>query len=356
MSWLQLGALGAVAGRELSWVLPNVSRQVERWQGLAARIPDAEIRADATSTLVEERFNTEGAALFATLPRRRNDGLLRLLANFQIMVDYLDTVSERPCADMVANGSQLHRALAEALDPGGPISDYYRYHPWQDDGGYLRTIVEACREECERLPSFDDVRPYVLPEAMRLEVCAINHQLDPAARDADLEAWVQREFPNVVGFHTFEISAAATSSLTVHALLALAAEAACSPHELDATRAAYFPWVSLMSTMLDSYADLVEDLRTGSHSYIDHYGGFDEAIERIQEIVSGSLHLASRLPRGRRHALIVTGMLAMYLTEKSTQCPSMRTTSRRIMEAGGSLPWLIRPILQIWRHHQIAAA
>src|ERR1044072_9771613 len=107
------------------------------------------------------------------------------------MAACLDTVSERPCENMVANGAQLHRALAEALSPGEPISPYYRYHPWRDDGGYLRSIVEACRAECLQLPSFDRVRPHVLPEAARLEVCAINHRLDPVARRADIEAWVR---------------------------------------------------------------------------------------------------------------------------------------------------------------------
>ncbi len=41
----------------------------------------------------------------------------------------------------------------------------------------------------------------------------------------------------------------------------------------------------------------------------------------------------------------------MYLTEQSTQCHTMRPASKTIMRAGGSLPWLILPILQTWREH-----
>ena len=209
-----------------------------------------------------------------------------------------------------------------------------------------------CRHRCERLPSFEQVQPYVLPEARRLEVCAINHALDPEVRDAGLKAWVDREFPDTAGFHSFELSAAATSSLTIHALLALAAQSSCDKYELAATRAAYFPWIRLMSTMLDSYVDLAEDLASGAHSYISHYTSLDAATVRIQEIVASSLHLAHRLPRGRRHALIVTGMLAMYLTEQSTQSHAMHSASRTMMQTGGSLVRLVQPILQTWREHQ----
>ncbi len=89
----QAGALGAVAFRELSWVLPTVADQVAVCRSQASLIPDAPIRHDALTTLAEERFNTEGAALFATLPRHRSTDLVRLLATFEIIWDFLDTVS-----------------------------------------------------------------------------------------------------------------------------------------------------------------------------------------------------------------------------------------------------------------------
>lgn len=345
----QLCALGGVAWRELRWAVPTVDREASTWLRHARRIADAPLRHDAVHPLVHERFNVQGASLFATLPRKRNLGLLRLLANFQTMVDFLDSASERPCEDMIANGSQLHRALFEALDPGGPISDHYAFHPWQDDAGYLRALIEACRRECTSLPSFDTVRPYVLAEASRMRVCAINHELDPAIRDPELEAWVRHEFPSTGDCEWFEISAASTSSVTIHSLLALAAERNCSDADVAATRNVYFPWVSLASTMLDSYADIERDHATGAHSYVSHYSSPDAAIERLGEIVARSVTLARQLPRGRRHVLIAAGMAAMYLSDPEAQMRSRRQTSQQILRSGGTLARLHMPILRTWR-------
>jgi tetraprenyl-beta-curcumene synthase len=343
----QLAALAGVAWRELRWVLPNVDDEVSRWRQAARRIPAPEIRFDAVSTLADQRFNTEGAALFSTVPAQRSLPLLQLLSRYQIMVDYLDTVSERPCSDMIANGMQLHRALYDALDPDSAPSDYYRFHPWSDDGGYLRALVDSCREACSALPAYDVVRPYALPEAARLNVCGINHELDGLKRDTLLRSWARREFPSRGECTWFELTAAATSSVTVHALLALAASPNTTPQQIVATRAAYFPWISLASTMLDSYADLEADRASGAHSYVGHYPSEETAVARLHEIVKRSVSLARRLPRGRRHALISTGMVAMYLSEPESGTP--KSISRSIRREGGHLPALQLPILRTWR-------
>ncbi len=349
LSVTQVGTFFAVAGRELAWVLPGVAKLVTGWRAVAAAMPPGTLRDDALATLADERFNTEGAALFATLPTRRSLPLLRVLVALEVIWDYLDTVSERPCEDMVLNGLQLHRALAESLDPGGPISDYYRYNPSSNDGGYLRALVEECRAQCLELPSFELLRPHVIREARRGAVCAINHAPDPCDRDARLQAWVEQEYPDHTGFSWFELSGAASSSLTVHALLALAAQPDCTARDVDLTYAAYFPWISLASTMLDSYADRAEDLACGAHSYVEHYPSQDQALVRLCEIVATSVRVARALPRGERHALIASGMVPMYLTKKEMRAPCHRAAATALLRAAGPLPTLQWPILRTWR-------
>ena len=76
----------------------------------------------------------------ATLPRARNRRLLRLLVAYQIIWDFLDSVSERGASAGQANGRQLHLALIDALDPSRPLSDYYLHNPWREDGGYLNAL------------------------------------------------------------------------------------------------------------------------------------------------------------------------------------------------------------------------
>jgi tetraprenyl-beta-curcumene synthase len=313
------------------------------------RIPDAPIREDALASIERKRGHTDGAALFWILPRRRNPDLLRLLVAYEMIWDFLDTVNEHGADRGQLNGRQLHLALVDALDPSRSISDYYRHHPWQEDGGYLRALVEACRRGCAALPSFPRVRPLLTREATRAQVLALNHDLNPACRDASLKRWAEHEFGCPRDLSWFELSGAASASLTVHALLALAAEPACTGHEIDRACAVYFPWLSLATTMLDSYVDQAEDATNGDHSYIAHYESPTIAAQRVFEIVERATRESRCLRNGHRHAVIAACMVAMYLSRNSARTPAMRASTDRFVVAGGSLTRLLLPILRLWR-------
>jgi tetraprenyl-beta-curcumene synthase len=349
LSATQIRALLAAVARELLWGLRESSREIRRWRRRALAIPDLALREDALNSIERKRGHTDGAALFCILPRRRNPRLLRLLIAYETIWDFLDCVNERGAGEGEANGRQLHRALVEALTPESPISDYYRYHPWQDDGGYLRALVEACREDCAKLPSYSRVRPAVIREATRAQVLALNHDLDPNARDLALEEWAEQEFAGKREVTWFELSGAASASLTIHAFLALAAEPACTEGDLRDTYAAYFPWLSAATTMLDSYVDQTEDAINGDHSYLAHYLSPILATQRVCDLVRRSVEEVRRLPSGERHAVIAACMVAMYLSKDSARTPAMRPTTDRLLEAGGSLTRLLLPVLRMWR-------
>lgn len=347
-----MSALLAVAARELTWVIPNVSREVKRWHALASRAPDLALRDDATLTLKRERLNTEGAALFAILPRRRNLQLLRVLAAYQITLDYLDTISERPCDDPLGNGRQLHLALTEAVDPGGPISDYYRLHPQRDDGGYLQGLVELCRSCCLTLPSFERVRARVLRAAHLGTVQVPNHDPCAARRTAGLRAWVEHELPEPSPLSWFELTAAASSSLWTLALLALAADPHLREDDVLEAEAVYFPWINAASTLLDAFVDQRSDREEGNHSYVEHYASPADMVERLCEIVYRSAHGARQLRNGERHALIATGMVSMYLSKASARSDELRQATGSVARTAGSLPCVQLPIMRTMRAFQ----
>ncbi|MFL5817204.1 MAG: DUF2600 family protein [Conexibacter sp.] len=349
MSARQAAALVGVAARELTWVIPNVTREVRRWHAVALRVPDLALRDDATLTLRRERLNTEGASLFAILPRRRNIELLRVLAAYQITLDYLDTISERPSEDPLGNGRQLHLALTEAVDPGSPISDYYRLHPHREDIGYLRGLVEQCRAGCTALPGFERVRARVRRSAHLGTVQVPNHDPCEERRAAGLRAWVERELPGRSELSWFELTAAASSSLWTLALLALAADPNLHEDDVLEAEAVYFPWINAASTLLDAFVDQRSDREEGSHSYVEHYDSPSEMVERLCEIVYRSVHGARQLRNGERHALIATGMVSMYLSKESARSPELRQATRRIARTAGSLPRVQLPIMRTMR-------
>lgn len=268
---------------------------------------------------------------------------------YELIWDFLDNLSERAAAHGYTDGRQLHLAIAEAIDPSARPSDYYRHHPWHDDGGYLRGLVLACQQSCRSLPSYPEVRDVALREARRAQVLGINHHPEPRFRDLLLRRWVSAEYPGLKDARWWELSGAASAPLAIHALLALAAEPSCSQEDVARTYVAYTP-LSAATTMLDSYVDRQQDRDSGDHSYIAHYPDEQDALTGVRTLVTKSLAGVCDLPDGHRHAVIAASMIAMYLS-KQTAAPAhdLRDGTRAFLHAGGSLTRLLLPILRAWR-------
>jgi tetraprenyl-beta-curcumene synthase len=343
-------ALGTSAVRELRWGLSGVSRETRRWHLLAAQIPDPHLRADAFGAL-DKRYFTEGAAMFWTLPSRRVDGLLSLLVAYQTIANYLDLASERAAKHRGASSSagSLMLALVDAVDVDAPLRDYYADHPWTDDGGYLRELVLACRGVCASLPRYELARPLLICEARRGHALELCHDPVFDRRDEALERYADDEFGPVPGATWFETVGSATSLLAVIALLALAADEGNTLHDLEAALDVYYPWVGTLSLMLDSYVDQADDAQTGNWSAIAYYPDAQTAQRRITELTHRSLHDAARLRHGPRHVVIITMMIAMYLSSDDAQSGETALSTPRLRRAGGPLTVALVPILRCWR-------
>lgn len=348
-SFRQAQALGAAVIRELVWGLRAVSREVDKWRAQAAAIPDMTIRTDALDALEHKRPNTDGAALLWTLPEGRYPGLLRLIVAYEIMGDFLDSTVERGAHVGIANGRQLHLALVDAIDVDRPTSDYYRHHPWKDDGGYLQGLVEACRIGCAMLPSYRSIRPLLLRAATLAQVQGLNHEPDIPLREEVLEAWAAQEGDPADELDWHETAGAGSAWLTVIALLAVAAEPVPAAGHGFEVFLAYSPWIGLTAALLDSYGDLGEDQYNQANSFISRYGSLRAAVERIDEIALRATHEARCLRSGHRHVVIVASMIALYLSKDSTRTPEMKQFSWLLLHAGGPLAMLLAPVLRIWR-------
>jgi tetraprenyl-beta-curcumene synthase len=338
-----------MAWRELTWGLRSVNDEVTLWRRCAERIPGDLIRRDALDVLHHKRPHLDGAALFSALPTRRHLPLLRALVRYELILEFLDSLNERFADIGLANAHQLHLALAEAVDIYGPISDYYRYMPSCDDGGFLCNLVMACRRSCEALAGYHSVRTLIVHEARLAGVLALNHEPDPARRNKLLRQWTTHHFGDGTGRNWFELTGAATSSLTVHMLLAQAAEPSTDSHHIWPIHFVYFPNVALLSTMLDSYIDGAADEASNHHSYIEHYEGPEDAIRHLSELIRNTLAGALSLRRGHRHAVVVAAMIALYLSDDNARVAYRNHRTAQLVDAGGPLTRFLVPILRLWR-------
>jgi tetraprenyl-beta-curcumene synthase len=343
-----LGVLALMMGRFAVRVVPLARAQLRHWERAAQRIPDARLREHALSTLRGESFSALGAALVAVTARRHDRALVRLLVALQVAWDYIDTVSEQPASDPIANGTQLHRALLDAVSIGPPSADYYRCSDAHEDGGYLAALVARCREAAARLPAFELVRPSVAEALRTAEVQYCNHA--PAAERAPaLRRWAARERGSArIGW--IEAAAAASSSLGVLAVLALAADPRTTASGVARVRAAYVPWADALTALLDSLVDHEDDRMRGVMNWVACFPSRAVATARLQSVTAHAVGAMRQLPRGERHLAIVVGMIAMHLSRGSAWVTETAPTSRAVLRATGTaMAPLLLLLLRGWR-------
>jgi tetraprenyl-beta-curcumene synthase len=343
----QLWAVGHGATRELAWGLHTVSHELQEWRRRAHAIPDATIRHDAIAAHADKRLLIDGAALFCILPRRRNLDLLRLLVAFQTLANFLDNVSERAARSPGRARPPAVLPLLIALD----LEREPNLKPtWLDgdDGGYVGSLAEACRTGCSLLPHYPAARPLLLREAHRARSLDIEHEPNPHRRRARMKRFAGREAPAEIDATWWEVVAGGSSLLTVIVLLAVAAEPSTTEDDLQRAAEAY-RWASRAGAMLDSYVDQREDATTGSHNYLNYYQDADAATQRVAQLVERSVREASALARSEHHLLIVTSMLAMYLSSDSARAMMQRSNTTILAARAGTLTRLLVPILRAFR-------
>lgn len=345
----KLTALARAVALAGAWAWPLASIELDRWRARAAIIPDGTLREQALRSLDQKRDNTLGATLFCILPKRRNRRLLKLLVAYQTLWDYLDNLSESATTAGAQNGYCLHRALVDSLDPTTSLRDYYRFHPWREDGGYLQELVKVCRRLCADLPSYPQLRTLILTGVQQCALQGVNHLDNSEQRARGLKAWASRPEQHHAELTWFEV-AAASSAFLPHPLLALAAEPEYTLADAERLSAAYFPWMALAITMLDSYADLDGDRADDHHSYVEYYDTRGIACERLFEIVRRLVSEMDRLPNRDGHVLVATSMVAMYLSSNSSRgSPQHIRMNNSIAAGGGPLTQLLVPAARAWR-------
>lgn len=345
-------ALISILGRYWLTVFPVAQGELRRIRALADAIPDPVLRECALATLDTEQANAEGAAIFATLvPRRHRSTVVRLLVLYQVMYDYLDTLTEQPVLNTFSNNVQLHEALTAALGGLAPQGSYYLHHPRHDDGDYLDGLVTTCRQALCTLPAAAMVVPHAHSAARRSAAGQSHNHAAMLTDSSLLTRWARRVTPPGSGLHWWETAAAAGSSLAIHALLAAAGDARTTRADAKMIEAVYWPWINGLNTLLESLIDRDEDRRTENHSFVGHYGTHELA-SRLGTMTRQATHMVRTLPRHRQHAVILAAMSSLYLSAPQASSPDLRAVVSRVR---AELDIDVRPLLAMLRLRRLLA-
>lgn len=317
--------------RFLRSIVPQAAAQLASLQSLALAIPDARLREQALASISGKSYHVAGACILATfLPPQSAREYIAIVAPLETIYDYLDNLCDRhPQVDASAY-PVLHLAIADALDPHAKPRDYYACGPIGDDGGYLRTLVEASQAGIARLAHAPALLPLFRESAQLYAQMQTYGHLPSPERELTCVAWYEAHRERFATLDWHEFACAAGSQFQVYAPLFMAFD---HPEAIERAYDAYFPFVSALHVLLDSFIDQAEDAEHGELSFAGVYDGPRALRERVAFLAQRARARFAGLPKPGRHRFVLRIMTLFYLTHPKVFTQGLDRQARSLLRA-----------------------
>jgi len=333
-------------------VFPLVDRELTHWRQYASRCPSPELKTQALASIASKKFHCQGGSVFSLYPGVKTVSFTKFIVALQTISDYLDNLCDRAGVRDEAAFRQLHRAMTDALEPESAIENYYAYYPLKNDGGYLAALVQTCRAEVARLPSYSKVKPLVLTLASLYSDLQVYKHLDLSERDQKMNQWTSASLAAYPGILPQEFAAASGSTLGIFMLAALTSASPLSEDQVQNTFHAYFPWIDGLHILLDYLIDLAEDAENGDLNFITYYQDTDQIKNRLIHFTRQSFSASSQLPQSIFALTVTSGLLAMYLSDPKTALPPSREIKTALLNEGGCYTKILYKLCQLLRQYR----
>jgi tetraprenyl-beta-curcumene synthase len=343
-------ALALAQARYWSSVAPSVRRELHGWEQRAAEIPCSQLRGLALEKLREERFNSEVAAMIATIvPARRRAQVVEAIVALQVMYDYLDALTEQPTSEPLRDGLQYSTALTDALTVSAkPAGDYYTYYPGSGDGGYLADLASTIHGALLSLPAVDAIAEAIAQSAARCAQAQVRIHAAASSDPAELENWATLQAQGTELQWREWLFGAMGSVVAGHALIAAAADERTTREQAREIDSTYLS-LCVLTTALDHLVDHEQDTLTGEESYLELYDSREDFAAQTAAVAGRVLQRTRTLPNNAHHAMILAGVVAYYTSQPSAMGRFARPATQQVRD---QLRPLITPTLvtmHIWR-------
>lgn len=333
-------------------MIPGVEAELARLAERAQLIEDGDLRVQALSSLTNKAFHCYGGSVLALLaPRSRWQDLMALITAFQTISDYLDNLCDRVGISDHEAFYRLHDSMFAAATPGESTADYYDLYQGMREEGYLSHLVMNCQAIVSSLPGLEHVHDKVRRLIQHYANLQALKHISPEQRCLKLQNYIHSQVDNPSVFEWWETAAATGSTLGVFALWALAARPECDPREANQVYEAYFPWICGLHILLDYVIDQEEDTREGDLNFVSFYPNHEARWQALHTFADKSLKQAASLPQPGLHTLVVTGLLAMYLSDIKVKAQGYSVEARRLIRDTGrgnlALYYLCRAVRQV---------
>lgn len=313
----------------LAYVFPVVKKRLAEYSRLLITV-GGPLAEQGLSSLRDKEFHCLGGgayALLAPLGLRRQ--VLDFIIAFQTISDYLDNLCDRFGIRDQAVFRQLHVAMEDSIEPAEiSLGDYYSLFPAREDGGYLALLVGQCRQALAAIPHYPKAQPYIR-KFVQLYIdlqCYKHIELDEGERKlAQIYEQARAFYP---GLSWWEYAAASGSTLGIFSLVA-------DRGAPDRTWQVYMPWLNGLHIMLDYFIDEDEDQAHGDMNLMAYYGPA-KRVGRLLYFYRQGAKAVLALERPGFHALVVDGLLALYLSDPKAKAAPRAKYSRQVL-AGARL-------------------
>lgn len=352
-SFLQFPAQLKLVTRFVAEIFPRVDQELIRWGEKIKILPDEILQAQARASILSKRFHAQGGSIYALYPGADQQKLIPFIVALQTISDYLDNLCDRTGIEDEQAFRQIHLAMTEALQPAGPISDYYCYYPQHDDGGYLQSLVEECRFLLAGLPSYDLVQEHVVELAGLYSELQTYKHLPIPIREHKLIDWSRAYLRWYPSLSPWEFGAATGSTLGIFILCAAASNPNLSKAEVVQIKEAYFPWITALHILLDYFIDQDEDLKEGDLNFVAYYQSREDCSWRLSWFLQKSLAQAISLPHPLFHLTVIQGLLAMYLSDPKTGRGEIGQISGKLITSAGTRTIFLHRVCCLLRQRAI---
>jgi len=336
-------------------VRPQVHENLQRWIGLARKIPDPELQKQALASIDGKAFHCEGGGIYGLLAGDRYREVIRFIVAYQTISDYLDNLCDRSTSQDPDDFRILHTSMHHALTPGSKLSDYYRCRDERDDGGYLAALVMTCQEILARLPAHDLIAPQLHELADYYCALQVYKHVRKEERVPLMQAWFEKQKKTLPPMAWYEFAACSGSTIGIFCLVAHACHQDCSALLVRNIKDAYFPWVQGLHILLDYLIDQDEDRRGGDLNFCSYYSDHRETVARLSHFFKQANLSIAALPHARFHCLINQGMLGIYCADKKVyRQKEVRMAARELVFLGGGVGVFF--YLICWLYRRMAAS
>ncbi len=315
--------------RMLTRVFPPVKRRLHQYRSFLEGVGGS-LAGQGLDSIRDKEFHCLGGGVYALLaPRKLRRYVLDFVVAFQSISDYLDNLCDRLGQKDERVFRQLHIAMQDSLNPEEKKhSDYYRYFPNKDDGGYLAMLVDQCRDALAHLPHYPQCREHVLTSVKYyIDLQSYKH-MELTAGEQQLAALYEENSAAFPGLYWWEFAAVCGSTLSIFVLVA----GGGNPSRIWK---GYMPWINGLHIMLDYYIDQEEDRLHGDMNLVSYYSP-PKQVERILWFYLMAVKAVEPLANSEFHSVVIDGLLALYLSDAKAGSPELTVSTGKIL-AGAEL-------------------